>query len=361
VWAILDAAGMRRFTGELTLASWPLVRAYFNDGELYYAERDGDPSISDRLLEYGVVTPEELVAGTVRLGSVSHLGRLFDRVSTIDRDAVELAVEVITGEVLGAIADHTVDEIVISSYRHHPSGIAKWRRRSNAANDDQLVADYEQMMSAQITPDIEPIVQPFVQAFAEAFEQPPTFEAPVMLAPPATSAVAMPAPCAVTVPTPQPALVPAPPASRPSPYSLQFDLDKVLAQVALENKGLPMPDDSDEVDDGVLAAVREALAEIEAATRPVITDGLSARAFEIALASAPESAADIEPANHPAPGAATSAGPLLPNRSLRPPDHSAPAEAAVTDDDHDRRPAAPHVDADPGTGLRRLIGGTRKT
>ena len=47
VWAILDAAGLRRFTGELTLASQPIVRAYFQDGEVYYAERDGDPAIGE--------------------------------------------------------------------------------------------------------------------------------------------------------------------------------------------------------------------------------------------------------------------------------------------------------------------------
>ena len=101
VWAVLDAAGARRFTGEITLASRPQVRAWFHDGAVYYAERAGDPSIGDRLIEYGVLTPEQLAAGTVQLGAIAHLGRLFDRVPSIERDPVELVLEVVTGEVLG--------------------------------------------------------------------------------------------------------------------------------------------------------------------------------------------------------------------------------------------------------------------
>ena len=58
-----------------------------------------DRPIGDRLVEYGVVTPEQLAAGTVQLGSVTHLGRLFERVPTLDRDPVEVVLELLTGEV----------------------------------------------------------------------------------------------------------------------------------------------------------------------------------------------------------------------------------------------------------------------
>ena len=131
-------------------------------------------------------------------------------------------------------------------------------------------------------------------------------------------------------------------------------MDKVLAQVALNNEGIAMPFETDDIDESVRAAVREALAEIEAATRPPVTSGLSAAAFEIALESAPDTPADIEPAGTPAP--------FLPQRSLfaaRPPqpdEAGEPTEVAATDDE----PAAPASSDTPGPGLRRLIGGTRK-
>lgn len=403
VWAVLDAAGMRRFTGEITLASWPVVRAYFNDGEVYYAEREGDPSIGDRLIEYGVVTPDELAAGTVQLGKVAHLGRLFDRVPTLERDTVELVLEVVTGEVLGEIADHTVERISIASYKHHPSGVSKWRRRAGSADDapltgevavvppapapaslaaslatplappvpmapptavtqeqaivdhadaepteedHQLVADYEQMMAAandtivvdqpteqpldtiEPTVDIEPVAT-FETSFEANVET--SFEANVetffetgVEAPAAESSV-----------------------EDSAPFVFAFDLNKVLAQVVLENDGIPLPTGDDDIADDVRAAVREALAEIEAATRPPVSDGLSATAFEVALDLAPESAADIEPAGGRAP--------FLPGRALGTPSGSVPE----TEQEEATVGAAPASDT-PGTGLRRLIGGSRK-
>lgn len=393
VWAVLDAAGARRFTGEITLASRPQVRAWFIDGTVYYAERAGDPSIGERLIEYGVVTPEELAAGTVQLGAIAHLGRLFDRVPTIERDPVELVLEVVTGEVLGAIADHTVDEISIASYRHHPSGVAKWRRTpvipgegaapitgevpvidpvseqaiiqpvdlepvdlEPTAEDHELVAEYEQLMAAPIGLPLavgEPTQQLVVDDALRILESPTVLPAP---------ALHVPAPPAV-VETPVDETVDEEPVDEQPdeqrPFSFEFDLDKVLAQVALENEGLPVAPlggetgFDDDIRDDVRAAVQAALAEIEAATRPVVTDGLSATAFAVALDSAPDSPADIEPAvEQVAPVAAEPTPPLaiprLPGRD------EAPNNEAVEPTSGESTGAAA------GTGLRRLIGGSRK-
>ena len=150
VWAVLDAAGARHFSGEITLHVVPQVRAWFISGELYAAERDGDPAVTERLLALGVLGADDLTAGSVQVGDVVHLGRLFDRVPHLDRDRVELALEILTGEVVGEIADHVVDEISIASYRQHPNGLAKWQKRPSAApapapaaEDEALVAEYE--------------------------------------------------------------------------------------------------------------------------------------------------------------------------------------------------------------------------
>jgi hypothetical protein len=418
VWAVLDAAGMRRFTGELTLSSRPAVRVYFNDGEVYYAERDGDPSISDRLVEYGVVTTDELVAGTVQLGAVAHLGRLFDRVPSLERDPVELVLEVITGEVLGEIADHTVDQVAIASYRHHPSGVSKWRHRPAAAHgaydapltgqvpiisdalsaspessihpraefiaesdpqptadDYQMVADYEQLMAsaalAPVTDEEAPTLHVSVPE--------PVFAAPVVdefIVVELVTEVEI-EPVVELEPVAEVELVvePAEPAVV-QPFSFEFDLNKVLAQVALENDGLPISTDADagDIDEDVRNAVREALAEITAATRPPVSDGLSPTAFEIALQSAPETAADIEPADAQRPWLAGYVSPALAHATGQADDDNddhaedgvtheggvvainEPAETAETG----ATEADAAVPALPPASLRRLIGGGRK-
>ncbi len=150
VWAVLDAAGTRHFTGEITLHCQPVVRAWFNGGELYFAEREGDPGLADRLLAMAVLGPDDLAAGSVQLGAVTHLGRLFDRVPHLDRDRVELALEILTGEVVGEIADHVVDDITIASYRHHPSGVVKWQKRPTVVIT-QVGADVDAAAQAHTT------------------------------------------------------------------------------------------------------------------------------------------------------------------------------------------------------------------
>ncbi|MGD9998157.1 MAG: hypothetical protein AB7U39_14640 [Ilumatobacteraceae bacterium] len=406
VWAILDAAGLRRFTGELTMHCHPAVRAYFNDGEVYFAEREGDPPIGERLLEYGVVTPEQLAAGSVQLGAVTHLGRLFDRVPDLDRDPVEVVLELVTGEVLGEIADHTADGVTIASYRHHPSGVWKWRKPTAAAtgpdttempiteqvsvtppvapvalaaptlprpegfqppspqlevaptaldddlepteSDLELVAEYEEMMAAQalaepevpaeidgpddIDLDVEPLIEPDVEPVAEH----QTFDDAA-----ADVAVVVEPPSAPWEPEADPAdQTP----DDTAPFTFEFDLNKVLAQVAAENDGLPVPTD-DDVDDDVRAAVRAALAEIEAATRPPVTHGLSAAAFEIALGHAPETAADIETPDAPVP--------WLPSLERQATPDATPAGSGDSEVAADER--APATVDVPATGLRRLI------
>ncbi len=130
VWAVLDGAIARRFTGEVTIHLDPMVRAYFQDGHVYFAERDGDAPLAERLLQLGVVTEDDLRKGMISLGVIAHLGRLFDRVPTVERDQVELALEVMTGQLLGVIGNHTITDTTVATYRHHSSGVNRWLRTS---------------------------------------------------------------------------------------------------------------------------------------------------------------------------------------------------------------------------------------
>ena len=61
---------------------------YLDNGVPYYAERASDPTLGRRLLDAGLLDAKQLERGTVRVGNVEHLGRLFDREPSVDRDAV---------------------------------------------------------------------------------------------------------------------------------------------------------------------------------------------------------------------------------------------------------------------------------
>ena len=68
------------------------VFGYSNDPR-DYAERVTDASLGSRLLEAGVLDKAQLDRGTVRVGDIEHLGRLFDRDPSVDRDAVVVVAE----------------------------------------------------------------------------------------------------------------------------------------------------------------------------------------------------------------------------------------------------------------------------
>lgn len=122
----LDVARFHAFTGELTFSVEPAVRLYLDGGSVYHAERDGDPEIGRLLLDAGVIDSMQLQRGVVRVGDVDHLGRLFDRDATVDRDAVMVVVEGATEALLQQIANSVIATVAASAYRHHPSGVHRW-------------------------------------------------------------------------------------------------------------------------------------------------------------------------------------------------------------------------------------------
>jgi hypothetical protein len=422
VWAVLDAAGVRRFTGEITLGIDPVVRVWFQSGEVYLALRDGQPEVPQLLLDYEVVTRSQLQQGMVQLAGVDHLGRLFDRVPLIDRDRVELALEIATAQLLGEIADHVVTDIDIASYRHHPSGVAKWIRRTTpvdqpadvtvatdlptgvvpvivkhqplpsdpfvpTAADEQLVAEYEASMTTAGSPteappspvefhlDVDEIVAAVVAEATGQHRITPTLDV------------------VAEVPT---AVVPPPTWSDESVFDadgnlrpVEFDLAAVLAEIIAEDTGavpiVASAADRGEDVDVAKTTVRHVLAEIEAATRPRPVDQLSPAAFAAALDTAPDSPADLEhslevpavdahgsnehddAADDEVPGAspAEPVGAVVSGEMpiIRLPDRPVrpigPATAAPSVVRQDASGTLPSEPAAAGKGLRRLIGGNR--
>ncbi len=122
----LDVARFHAYTGEISFSTDPQVRLYLDGGTVYHAERDGDPPISQVLRDLGVVQADQLERGMVRVGDVEHLGRLFDREPSIDRDAVMVVMETRSEAIVRELANRATASVTISAYRHHPSGIHRW-------------------------------------------------------------------------------------------------------------------------------------------------------------------------------------------------------------------------------------------
>lgn len=125
-WRTLNVARERAFTGEIKFLTTPAIVAFVDGGSVYYAERTGDPSLCDRLQSAGVVNAQQLERGVVRVGGAEHLGRLFDRDGTIDRDAVMVVVETATEQLVAQLAAEVVASIEVGAYRHHQSGVHRW-------------------------------------------------------------------------------------------------------------------------------------------------------------------------------------------------------------------------------------------
>ena len=125
-WMTLNGARERAFTGEIVFETNPEVFAYLDNGIVYYAERASDVSLGRRLLNAGLVDIVQLERGTVRVGDIEHLGRLFDRDPSVDRDAVIVLAETTTQALIAELANQSTATVRFTAYRHHPSGVHRW-------------------------------------------------------------------------------------------------------------------------------------------------------------------------------------------------------------------------------------------
>lgn len=126
VWLTLNDARERTFTGEIVFETDPEVFAYLDHGIVYYAERATDASLGSRLMDAGVIDKAQLDRGTVRVGDIEHLGRLFDRDPSVDRDAVVVVAEAATADLIADLANRVTTTARVTAYRHHPSGVHRW-------------------------------------------------------------------------------------------------------------------------------------------------------------------------------------------------------------------------------------------
>ncbi|MGK0275537.1 MAG: hypothetical protein ACI9N0_001922, partial [Ilumatobacter sp.] len=146
-WVVLNSARDERFTGQIVFDTQPEIEVYFDYGIAYHAVSAGDRTLSEQLVAAGVVVPAQIERGTVRVGNVEHLGRLFDRDSSIERDPVMVALELATDDVVTTIANHPPTNFSVTSYRHHVSGVHRWFLSSALPSQRTSIADLAQFAS----------------------------------------------------------------------------------------------------------------------------------------------------------------------------------------------------------------------
>ena len=125
-WQVIEAARRQMLTGELSLATTPATRLYLRDGQVYFAERSTDGGLGVRLLVEGVITRQQMGKGALLVSGVEHLGRIFQRDASIDRQSVELCVELMTDDVLVSVANDVIDHYTMTMYKRHQNGIDRW-------------------------------------------------------------------------------------------------------------------------------------------------------------------------------------------------------------------------------------------
>src|SRR5688500_12069463 len=125
-WVVLYAFRERLYTGEVVFEPTPEVRVYADRGRIYLAERSSDPSLGARLVDAGALNATQLEHGAMRIGDGEHLGRLFERVPSVDRQKVLVTAELMSEECVGWLARQRISDIAATPYRHHVAGAHRW-------------------------------------------------------------------------------------------------------------------------------------------------------------------------------------------------------------------------------------------
>lgn len=197
IWRFVAEVGAERFTGEAELGIDPRVALFATEGHIYAAELVDGPTIGQRLVQAGALTPEQLARGAVHVGDTLSLARMFQREASIDRDQVELALEQMTESLLDSVSSYPVGQVSLRPLRHHPSGVHQWQPEPPPApveRSDDTVAALVVAMSSVVDEQASPagiaaaLPPPPPSAVAAAFPAPPP--PPMPTAAPATPSFA---------------------------------------------------------------------------------------------------------------------------------------------------------------------------
>ncbi len=153
-WVVLDAARDHRFTGELVFDLIPEIRVYLDRGQIYLAERAHDPSLGARLVDAGAISSVQRENGGMVVGDGEYLGRLFERVPSVDRHAVLITTEMMNDECVSWLARQQVRDVTAVPYQRHVSGLHRWEMSPDVSTlmpGDPLPAPSITARPAQLT------------------------------------------------------------------------------------------------------------------------------------------------------------------------------------------------------------------
>lgn len=179
IWGFVALVGSELFTGEAAVGLDPRVRLFAVNGHIYFAEREDDAPVANRLVNCGAITANQLARGVVQAGGNESLARLFQHDATIDRDAVELTVATATETLLAAIAHNPVGMPEVFPLRHHAAGLHHWLRGASPMETDFIEADLDEAVAAPETP----------ASAVESYAAPQQLAEPAVLAEPTVPAV----------------------------------------------------------------------------------------------------------------------------------------------------------------------------
>jgi len=293
IWGFVTQLRTERFTGSAHVGSEPRLRLFAVDGRIYFAEREGDSPLGTRLVNFGVLSATQLERGSVHIGDLVSLARLFHRDPTIDRDAVELTIEMATEKLLENLALQPVGTVALYPLRHHPTGIHLWVRDLPSPAYDAI--EPEPAQGPETAQEPEAAIEQAAELEPIAFAEPVTDEAPepdfepvaVVEAPAAIEPVAiLEAPALVE----SPAVIEAPAVIEPVAGIEAPAVIEPVAALRPMTISAPLPTlDAMAVLDEIDATPDADFAEPEPAAEPVIlTDPGITPAFERAMASLAE-------------------------------------------------------------------------
>jgi hypothetical protein len=120
---LLRDLGAEHATGTLRVDGKPEIRAYFIQGDVYYAERESEPPLDQLLVEGGVITATQREQLGVSTGRGRYLGRALDVASGIDKDAIRAFVRERTMATLELMLRRGTGRYVLQTHEHHPAGV----------------------------------------------------------------------------------------------------------------------------------------------------------------------------------------------------------------------------------------------
>ncbi len=164
----LDVAAHLEFTGRIVFTTDPSLSLYLDRGRPYHAERSGDESIARQLVAAGLITEAQFERGVVSLGDDDHVGRLFERDASIDRDAVIVAVERRRDDLVHAVAQIPEVALTADPYRRDTSGLDRWFLAADLHGAAPLAARASQPTAAP-TPDSEASPAPAPSSIDDEF------------------------------------------------------------------------------------------------------------------------------------------------------------------------------------------------